>query len=396
MKQQRILSIDIFRGLTIFLMVFVNELAGVSNIPDWMKHRPADFDGMTFVDVVFPAFLFIVGMSIPFAVQNREVKGDSPFQFWKHALIRTLGLLILGVFMVNSAEMNREANLISYGLWTASFYIAAVLIWNRYPTDWHTNRSRLIYILKGIGVVVLIILPFLFRKGETGAITGMTTSWWGILGLIGWAYIISLVLYFVSAKNKYFLGLIFAVLLVLLLGLKKSWSVFPFDIAWLQGQTGHIAHSLLTMAGILTSLLLRTDGINNKMVKKSISILLLGAFLAGLAFLIRPHFGGISKIYATPAWALYCAAICCILFPIIFWLVDMKGIKSWANFLTPAGKNPLLTYILPPFIYAVIGYGIYPEWLRNGATGFFWCIVFSLIILWLAKLLTRLGIKLHL
>ncbi len=396
MKPQRILSIDIFRGLTIFLMVFVNELAGVSNIPEWMKHRPADFDGMTFVDVVFPAFLFIVGMSIPFAVQNREIKENSPFQFWKHALVRTLGLLILGVFMVNSAEMNREANLISYGLWTASFYVAAVLIWNRYPTDWKTKRSWLIYVLKGIGIAVLIILPFLFRKGEPGALTGMTTSWWGILGLIGWAYIISLVLYFPSGKNKYILGLIFAVMLILLLGLKKSWSVFPFDITWLQSQTGHLAHSLLTMAGILASLLLKTDGINTKMVKKLLSILVLGVFLAVLAYFIRPHFGGISKIYATPAWALYCAAICCGLFPLIFWLVDIKGLKTWANFLTPAGKNPLLTYILPPFIYAIIGYGIYPEWLRDGTTGFFWSIIFSLIILWLAKLLTRLGVKLHL
>lgn len=396
MKVQRILSIDIFRGLTIFLMVFVNELAGVTNIPGWMKHRAADFDGMTFVDVVFPAFLFIVGMSIPFAVQNREVKGDSPFQFWKHAFIRTLGLLVLGVFMVNSAEMNREANLIPYGLWTAAFYIAAVLIWNRYPTGWKADRSWLIYGLKGIGIVSLIVLPFLFRKGDQGALTGMTTSWWGILGLIGWAYIISLFMYFLSAKNKYILGLIFVVLLVLLLGLKKSWPFFPFDIAWLKGQTGHLTHSLLTIAGILASLLLRTDGINNKMLKKVTSILVLGILLSVLAYFIRPHFGGISKIYATPAWALYCAAICCFVFPLVFWLVDMKGLKSWANFLTPAGKNPLLTYILPPFIYAIIGYGFYPEWLRDGVTGFFWSIIFSLLILWLAKLLTRLGVKLHL
>ena len=70
-RSNRILSIDIFRGLTIFLMVFVNDLAGVSDIPAWMKHVPADFDGMTFVDVVFPAFLFIVGMAVPFAVKNR-------------------------------------------------------------------------------------------------------------------------------------------------------------------------------------------------------------------------------------------------------------------------------------------------------------------------------------
>ena len=77
MSSQRILSIDIFRGLTILTMVFVNDLASVANIPQWMKHMPADADAMTFVDVVFPAFLFIVGMSIPFAVKNRISKGQS-------------------------------------------------------------------------------------------------------------------------------------------------------------------------------------------------------------------------------------------------------------------------------------------------------------------------------
>jgi predicted acyltransferase len=53
MQKQRIHSIGIFRGLTIFLMVLVNELAGVSGTPAWMKHVPPDVDGMTFVVYVF-------------------------------------------------------------------------------------------------------------------------------------------------------------------------------------------------------------------------------------------------------------------------------------------------------------------------------------------------------
>src|SRR6188768_3343824 len=98
----RRLSIDAIRGITIFTMIFVNELAGVKNIPLWMKHMPADADAMTFVDVVFPAFLFIVGMSVPFAINNRVSKGDSVAQVQKHILIRTIGLLVLGIFMVNA------------------------------------------------------------------------------------------------------------------------------------------------------------------------------------------------------------------------------------------------------------------------------------------------------
>ena len=85
---RRILSIDVFRGMTIFTMVFVNELAGISDIPQWMKHYPAQVDGMTFVDLVFPAFLFIVGMSIPFATQARFSKGDSTQDVFKHVGLR--------------------------------------------------------------------------------------------------------------------------------------------------------------------------------------------------------------------------------------------------------------------------------------------------------------------
>ena len=74
---KRIISIDALRGITIFVMIFVNELASVKNVPQWMKHMPADADAMTFVDIVFPSFLFIVGMSIPFAFNVRLIKGDS-------------------------------------------------------------------------------------------------------------------------------------------------------------------------------------------------------------------------------------------------------------------------------------------------------------------------------
>ena len=63
---QRIFSIDAFRGVTILVMIFVNELAGVGGLPAWTKHAEADANTMTYVDVVFPAFLFIVGMSVPF------------------------------------------------------------------------------------------------------------------------------------------------------------------------------------------------------------------------------------------------------------------------------------------------------------------------------------------
>lgn len=389
---QRILSVDIFRGLTIFMMVFVNELAGVADIPAWMKHVPAGADGMTFVDVVFPAFLFIVGMAIPFAVENREARGQGRAAFWQHVLIRTLGLLVLGVYMVNSAEMNREASLIPHGWWAASLYVAAILIWNRYPKTGGVREKRLFTGLQIAGAIILAALYFLYRKGEEGQLTGMTPSWWGILGLIGWAYLLSMIFYMASRKTLPALLGIFAALLALILGLRGGIPALPAFGQWLQGQSGHLVHTLITLSGIICSLLLVKSGQPNARIR---NILLFGVLLGVAGYLARP-FGGISKIAATPAWALYSAAACCLIFPAIYWLADLKGVKSWANFLKPAGENPLLAYILPPLFYAIAGFSFFPAVLSRGVPGMLRALAFTLIILWVTKWLTKRGIRLHL
>ena len=58
-------------------MLFVNEVAGVTGAPAFLLHRPSDFDGMTITDLVFPAFLFIVGIAVPFALGGRLRRGEA-------------------------------------------------------------------------------------------------------------------------------------------------------------------------------------------------------------------------------------------------------------------------------------------------------------------------------
>ncbi|MEO5684805.1 MAG: DUF5009 domain-containing protein [Chitinophagaceae bacterium] len=199
-NNRRILSIDAFRGITIFVMVFVNELAGVRDIPLWMKHMPADADAMTFVDLVFPAFLFIVGMSVPFALKNRQQKGDSFLQLQWHIIWRTLGLLTLGIFLVNGEDgCNKTATGMPLHAWLLLFYAAAILTWNAYTfknKTWH-------YILRITGIAGLVVLAFIYRG--TDGITGMRPHWWGILGLIGWAYLFASIFYQLVKGNIFLL-----------------------------------------------------------------------------------------------------------------------------------------------------------------------------------------------
>ena len=77
----RVVSIDIFRGLTMAVMIFVNQLSGVPGLPWWTYHAHAQQELMTYVDMVFPFFLFSVGMSMPLSVAQR-LKRNPSFQHY--------------------------------------------------------------------------------------------------------------------------------------------------------------------------------------------------------------------------------------------------------------------------------------------------------------------------
>src|SRR5262245_43569085 len=99
MPATRVVTIDIVRALTMVLMIFVNDLGTLKNIPLWLEHVEPGVDGIGLADVVFPAFLFIVGLSLPFAVEHRRKKGDTELQLVAHVLVRTIALLVMGVFL---------------------------------------------------------------------------------------------------------------------------------------------------------------------------------------------------------------------------------------------------------------------------------------------------------
>src|SRR5262245_61737444 len=105
----RVVTIDIVRALTMVLMIFVNDLGTLKNIPLWLEHVAPGVDGIGLADVVFPAFLFIVGLSLPFAVESRRKKGDTEWQLVVHVLTRTIALLVMGVFLVNGETINEAA-----------------------------------------------------------------------------------------------------------------------------------------------------------------------------------------------------------------------------------------------------------------------------------------------
>ena len=389
---ERILSVDVLRGVTILVMIFVNELAGVRDIPAWMKHMPADADAMSFVDVVFPAFLFIVGMAIPFAINRRLEKGDNLFQVQLHILFRTVGLLVLGFFLVNTeGGYDDKAMGISINLWALLFFAAAILIWKQY----RTSNKIVVYILRAFGLIVLIALAVIYR-GEKGAY--ITPRWWGILGLIGWAYLYSCIFYQLLRGDKYLLTLMIAICIGLyVVGTLPLVQQSPL-LHWISAQRGNAAHTSIVLCGVVVTLIFfdTSREISDRLRFLYGSIFTVLLFVAG--YFLRPQFK-ISKIHATPTWCLYSAGFCTLLFMFLYWLIDKKRIEKWTHFFKPAATNPLLTYIIPDIIYfltALLGISLFPDHLRYGWTGTLWSAFFAVAVMGLVIVLNKMKLKLQL
>lgn len=94
----RVQSLDVFRGLTIFAMMLVNKQGNDAGYAP-LQHVP--WHGATPTDWIFPFFLFIVGVALPFSIEGRLRRGESHASILRHACTRAAILFALGVFEKN-------------------------------------------------------------------------------------------------------------------------------------------------------------------------------------------------------------------------------------------------------------------------------------------------------
>ena len=390
---RRVLSIDIFRGLTILVMVFVNDVAGVKGLPWWTYHIPRGEQGLTYVDVVFPAFLFIVGMAIPLALEKRKSKGDSLLKIVYHVVVRSLSLVAIGLLIMNGRDMDPGATRISYAAWNVLMFVGVILLWNRYPEA--EGRRNIYYkTLKYAGLCLLIFLLIIYRREHDGEILWINKTNWSILGGIGWAYLSVCILYLIF-RGK-FTGLVISFVLLVFLNVasKAGWVTFIRDWPRFIWPFGSGSLASITLSGMLLSLIFLRSRLADSMKKKiywGISMALI-LFIGG--WLLMPF--GLAKIGSTPSYTLFSSGICVIIFILMYWIVDLHGFVKWASVIKPAGSNPLLTYILPDIYYAILGLSHSGLIGDEGWPGVLRALLFTLFILGVAAILTRLKIRLQL
>src|SRR5579863_7725668 len=155
-KPERLLSLDLFRGITIAAMILVND-AGDGPSAYWPLHH-ADWNGWTPTDLVFPFFLFIVGVAMAFSFRARLDRGESRAQLLRHVLWRGLMLFALGVFLNGFPNHYQFATLRIYGVLQriAICYVitAALELW----TGWRAQLAVVVACLAGYWILMRFVL----------------------------------------------------------------------------------------------------------------------------------------------------------------------------------------------------------------------------------------------
>ena len=324
---QRLISLDIFRGVTIGAMILVNNLRTWSDAPRFRQLVHAEWHGCTLADLLFPFFIFIVGVTTVFSLTRRLTKGESRSRLYKAILIRAGVLFFLGLV-------------------TGSWFIVGWLfqslcppavtqksVWAIFlspPADtnvWFFSLAnlRIMGILQRIALVYLAvsILVIHTRWRVQASIAGaLLLLYWGLMSLPGF-----------ELQPGKDLG---AFIDRALLGEAHLWQTW--DPESLLGTLPAIATGL---AGALTGhwLLSERDG-----YRKLIGLMLCGFLSIGVGALWGLAFP-FNKFLWTSSYVVYTAGFALIFLGFWYWLADLR--QFGGIMLQPAiwlGMNPLLAY----------------------------------------------------
>jgi hypothetical protein len=245
---------------------------------------------------------------------------------------------------------------------------------------------------------MLILMAIIYKGNSPDGIIWLRPHWWGILGLIGWAYFSCATITLFGGERLLVLLAFFVFFVFFNASVMLDWPYFTGPFRHLIGSLGlgNASNASVTMSGVITAVLYRK--FRDRAVKIEIILIAMAVALFIFGFSTRPLWG-ISKIRATPSWTTICAAISILAFAVLIFLIDRKGEENWFKIIKPAGTSTLTCYLLPYFHNAIfislIGIHL-PLIMRTGVAGIIKSLVFALIIVlitgWLEKRRLRLKI----
>ncbi len=307
MQTNRLIALDVLRGLTIALMIMVNNPGSWSYVYPPLRH--AKWHGCTPTDLVFPFFLFIVGVSMWYSFKkfgNGITKTGLNKVVKRFAIIFLLGLF-LNLFPYFNFEKVRVFGVLQRI--AVAYGIAAILCM-------YFNRKSLKYIL------ALILLAY-----------------WGLL-------------YFGAPNGSYDLATnVVRKVDLFILGENHIYGGFgiPFDP---EGILSSIPSVATVLIGYLSGRFIEISGSTMQGIKKIILAGLAGVGLGLVWDLVFP----INKALWTSSYVIYTGGLALLFLALLLYIIDIKGFKKWSNPFIHFGTNPLFIYLFAGIYIQIIIY----------------------------------------
>ena len=241
--------------------------------------------------------------------------------------------------------------------------------------------------IAGIALLAYLFVIFVPKEGQSFGV-----KWWGILGLIGWSYLGCSLIYLLThdylGRNVAVMLLLVACSLLTAAGVFKSVEF----VGYIPSQP--VLYSL-SMAGVLASVIMKKYASTSSPGRFIAVMLAIGIVMFG-AGLFAHKYWIISKILATPTWLFYCCAMYFPLFALIYWIADVKGRGGWFDVIKPAGTLTLTCYIIPYITGSLMSimHVHWPAVTYAGTPGLVRSALYSLAVVWIAWLLSKIHIKL--
>jgi len=356
---ERLLSIDVLRGMTIFFMIIVNTPGTWTYVYAPLLH--AKWHGCTATDLVFPFFMFIVGVSMAFSFLKYQRENRS--QWIAKVLKRTALIFLVGLLL------------------------------NWFPF-YHKNIAdlRIFGVLQrialGFGGAGLLIILLRDKIKLAIATTIILFGYWGLM-------------YWGGGVNPYSLeGNLATSLDVKLFGESHVYRGFgiPFDPEGLVSTISGVAHILI---GYLVGLKIQELSADKAKLIQNLSIL--GIVLVALGQLWNLGFP-INKPIWTSSYVLYTTGLATLFLAALIWMIDVKGWQKWTYVFRVFGLNPLASYVLSGLfvkimmtifkweggnLYSALYQNIYQALFGNYLGSFLFALTFTFFIWLFAWLLYR-------
>ena len=323
--RERLLSLDVFRGITIAGMLLVNNPGTWSAIFPPLEH--AEWNGWTPTDLIFPFFLFIVGITTHLSLSARRARGDDDSALVKQILRRGIIIYLLGFAMA----------MFPFYQWGAIQTLPNATAWDRIV--YRIEHVRLLGVLPRIAIVYvcagLLTLKTNLRQ-QILIIATLLFGYWFAMTLIpvpGENAIGALLLHTKDRNLAAYLD---------------RW-ILGTNHTWIGSVTYDPEGPLSTLPAIATSMLGVIAGMRIARKDKPLLDRISALFVAGSIGMVLGMMWNwsfpINKNLWTSSYVLFTAGMACLTLATIMWIVDYADVKWWTKPLVVYGVNPIVAFV---------------------------------------------------